>query len=192
MFPQVSASGEELVITAGAPCDGTVSPTFSPTANEASGSLALFGMSSYLLGAPALLTAASIFLATAPFSSAEDVPSITVDIYIDVDKIIHADSGNSECPHETLHWKYHDSVYDGYEGCVSESYLYPCAQYTQPYDDWNIERQPLRYTDGECVESGYSQENRTFWILWGEPLDVSSFVSFSRSIRCAIRSSISN
>ena len=137
-----------------------------------SGSLAMFGVS-YLLGAPALLTAASLLLATIPFSSAEEIPSITVDIYIDVDKLLVADSGNSDCPPETMLWKHHDSVFGGYEGCVSEKYLYPCAQYARPESDWNVEKLPLAYLDGECVESGYTQENRTFWILWGDPLDVS-------------------
>jgi hypothetical protein len=187
MLPQVSASGDELVITAGAPCDGTA-PTVSPTTIDASGSLALFGMSSYLLGAPALLTAASILLASAPFSSAEETPSITVDIYIDADKMLHADSGNSECPPETMLWKHHDGVFDGYEGCVSEKYLYPCSQYARPEIDWNVEKLPYSYSDGECVESGYSLENRTFWILWGDPLDVSGFVSFFHCFPIAIRS----
>ena len=176
MVPDVSTSGDELVITAGEPCEEMSSPTTLPPLN-ASGSLAMFGVSSYFFGAPAFLTAASILLATAPFSSAADeASSITVDIYIDVDKLLHADTGNSECPPETMLWKHHDNVFDGYEGCVSEKYLYPCAQYARPEIDWNVEKLPLNYTNGECVESGYSQENRTFWILWGDPLDVSSFL----------------
>lgn len=175
MMPEVTTSGEELIISAGEPCDAAPSSTMSPTLDE-SGSLAMFGLSSYLFGAPAFVTAASLLLAMAPLSSAEEVPSITVDIYIDVDKLLHADTGNSECPPETMLWKHHDSVFDGYEGCVSEKYLFPCAQYARPEIDWNVEKLPLDYVDGECVETGYSQENRTFWILWGDPLDVSCFI----------------
>ena len=170
--PAISTDGDELIITAGEPCDAASTPIVDLPPIE-SGSLAMFGMSSYLLGAPALLTAASLLLATVPFASAEEVPSITVDIYIDVDKLLHADSGNSECPPETMLWKHHDSVFGGYEGCVSEKYLYPCAQYARPEIDWNVEKLPLDYVDGECIESGYTQENRTYWILWGDPLDVS-------------------
>ena len=182
MVPEVSTSGDELIITAGEPCkdEKMSSPTDKPTLDplDASGSLAMFGLSSYVLGAPGFLTAASILLAAAPFSSAaEEESSITVDIYIDVDKLLHADTGNSECPPETLLWKHHDSVFDGYEGCVSEKYLYPCAQYARPENDWNVEKLPLDYVDGECVGSGYTQENRTYWILWGDPLDVSYFTS---------------
>ncbi len=173
--PGISTDGEELIITAGEPCEEASMPVLDSPID--SGSLAMFGMS-YLLGAPALVTAASLLLATIPFSSAEEIPSITVDIYIDVDKLLHADTGNSECPPETMLWKHHDSVFGGYEGCVSEKYLYPCAQYARPEIDWNVEKLPLTYLDGECVDSGYTQENRTYWILWGDPLDVSICVLY--------------
>lgn len=30
---------------------------------------------------------------------------------------------------------------------------------------------PINWNGTACVETGYTTENRTFWILWGDPLD---------------------
>ena len=177
MLPEVSTTESGLMIAAGESCDGTGtttgSPTSSPTASTSGGALAAVGLSSLFLGGPAIVTAASFFLAAVPFANAEDMPSITVDIYMDADQLLHEESLNTECPVETAYWKHHDSVFGGYEGCVSEKYLYPCGQYARPEDPWNTDKLPLAFVDGECVETGYTMEDRTFWILWGDPLDVS-------------------
>ena len=86
-----------------------------------------------------------------------------------------AKSGDFEvCPPESLYWKHHPNVFGGYEGCVGEKGYYPCAQDSQGV--WEeggalAAKYPLVWDGSSCVETGYSMENRTFWILWGDPLD---------------------
>ena len=73
-----------------------------------------------------------------------------------------------------LWWKHHPSVYGGYEGCTGEKYFYPCAQDAQGIMDEGGElydMYPINWDGEKCVDTGYSIENRTFWVLWGDPLD---------------------
>lgn len=108
-----------------------------------------------------------------------DLDPIEVEIYVDTtaDEIVmrEAKSGDFEvCPPESLYWKHHPDVYAGYEGCVGEKGYYPCAQDSQGV--WEeggalAAKYPLVWDGSSCVETGYGFENRTFWILWGDPLD---------------------
>jgi hypothetical protein len=67
---------------------------------------------------------------------------------------------------------YHPLIYGGYEGCVGEKAYYPCGQDSQGLDDPGlISTKPLIWNNESCVSTGYTVENRTFWVLWGDPLD---------------------
>jgi hypothetical protein len=179
VHPVLSSAGEELIISAGnscsepAPTGGLVAaPTMAPS--DMSGSAALFGMASYFMGSPVVVTAASILMALSPFALAEECESssLTVEIYADVDYLIHKDAMQGECPAESFWWKHHSGVFGGYEGCVGEKYFYPCAQDAQGATDAALyEKTPINWNGEECVETGYTMEDRTFWILWGDPLD---------------------
>jgi hypothetical protein len=75
-----------------------------------------------------------------------------------------------------LYWSHHPMVYGGYEGCVAEKAYYPCAQDWEGIDDEEEEgsleaKYPLAWNGQECVSTGYTTENRTYWVLWGDPLD---------------------
>ena len=98
---------------------------------------------------------------------------VTEDVTTQVTKFFQ--TGDYEvCPPETMYWKHHPDVFGGYEGCVAERGLYPCASdalgVTLEGGDF-YEQSPV-YWDGEaCVETSYSMSNRTFWILWRHPMD---------------------
>ena len=178
VHPLVSSSGEEMTVSAGDSCSGTT-PASTPTAsNDMSGSAALFGIASYFMGSPVVMTAASIFMVLSPFALANECDvslsssSLTVEIYADVDYLIHKDAMQGECPAESFWWKHHDGVFGGYEGCVGEKYFYPCAQDAQGATDVMLyEKTPINWNGQECVETGFTMQDRTFWILWGDPLD---------------------
>lgn len=73
-----------------------------------------------------------------------------------------------------LYWKHHPKVFGGYEGCVGEKGYYPCAQDSQGIDDEGGDlaaMYPTNWTGTVCSPTGYTTENRTYWILWGDPLD---------------------
>lgn len=112
------------------------------------------------------------FLMGVPFTSADGHGSITIDIYTDVDAIIHSDTGSMTCPPESFHFSHHPSVHGGYSGCVGEKYLLPCGQDAQGATDASLyEKTPINWNGSECVDTGYTYEDRTFWVLWGDPLD---------------------
>lgn len=72
------------------------------------------------------------------------------------------------------YWKHHSSVFDGYEGCVSERGFYPCATDAAglDIDDGAFYAQSPVYWDGSaCVETDYTMSNRSFWIVFGDPMD---------------------
>eukprot|EP00594_Rhizosolenia_setigera_P020887 CAMPEP_0178981498 /NCGR_PEP_ID=MMETSP0789-20121207/27089_1 /TAXON_ID=3005 /ORGANISM="Rhizosolenia setigera, Strain CCMP 1694" /LENGTH=283 /DNA_ID=CAMNT_0020672037 /DNA_START=566 /DNA_END=1414 /DNA_ORIENTATION=+ len=109
-----------------------------------------------------------------PFTSAESTGtgSITIDIYTDTDALVHNTVSSMTCPPESFYFEHHPSVYGGYSGCVGEKYLLPCAQDAQGASDSSLyEKYPINWNGSECVETGYTFEDRTFWILWGDPLD---------------------
>ena len=178
VHPLVSSSGEEMIISAGDSCSGTAPASTPTTANDMSGSAALFGIASYFMGSPVVMTAASIFMVLSPFALAEECKitpsssSLTVEIYADVDYLIHKEAMQGECPAESFWWKHHDGVFGGYEGCVGEKYFYPCGQDAQGATDVALyEKTPINWNGQECVETGFTMQDRTFWILWGDPLD---------------------
>jgi hypothetical protein len=119
--------------------------------------------------------------AEAQFTSECDLVLIEVDIYVGdmANEIVmrEAQSGNFEvCPPESLYWKHHPKVFGGYEGCVGETGYYPCAQDSQGIrdslgDGLLRDKYPLNWDGEKCVETGYATETRTYWILWGDPLD---------------------
>jgi len=106
---------------------------------------------------------------------------IEVDIYVDSTATVNdlvmmdAQSGDYEvCPPETLYWKHHPDVFGGYEGCVGEKGYYPCGVDSQGIQEEEGElyaKYPINWDGENCVETGYTTENRTYWILWGDPLD---------------------
>jgi hypothetical protein len=102
---------------------------------------------------------------------------IEVDIYVDAtaDEIVmrSVQGGDFEiCPPESLYWKHHPAVYGGYEGCVGEKSFYPCPQDAQGVEDKElIASYPLMWNNETCVPTGYTTENRTYWVIWGDPLD---------------------
>lgn len=73
-----------------------------------------------------------------------------------------------------LYWKHHEDVFMGYEGCVAEFGLYPCQSdaFAVLEEEGEFYAQSPVYWDGqECVETSYTMENRTLWIMWGHPMD---------------------
>jgi hypothetical protein len=77
-------------------------------------------------------------------------------------------------PKTGVWWKHHPKVHGGYEGCTGEKAYYPCGQDSQGIWEENGDlyaMYPLNWNGEECVETGYTMEDRTFWILWGDPLD---------------------
>ena len=91
-----------------------------PEGEGPSAAAAMVGISSYLLGASPFITAASVMMSSIPYSVAAtadcETPSITVEIYTDVDALIHKEFSPEVCPPESLYWKHHPTVHGGYEG----------------------------------------------------------------------------
>lgn len=122
-----------------------------------------------------LTAVASYFLLGSPFASAAECSStMTIEIYEDVNERIHESEKSLTCPPESFYYEHHPSVHGGYSGCVGEKYLLPCAQDAQGADDSGLyAKTPINWnsTTSTCVSTGYTYETRTFWILWGDPLD---------------------
>lgn len=182
----------------GAPA--TVSPTMSPTKKvkdpEPAGSGSFQKMAAFsiplLFGANAKLPAAALAAIVAsgiglPLATAQDVSvtscdtaTIEVDIYIgeSIDQLVMAESQSGDfeiCPPESLYWEHHPDVYGGYKGCVGENSYYPCGQDSTGVDEEEgalYAKYPINYINGSCVETGYTMENRTFWVLWGDPVSL--------------------
>lgn len=73
-----------------------------------------------------------------------------------------------------MYWSHHPDVFGGYEGCVAERGLYPCESDALgvSVEDGEFYAQSPVYWDGSsCVETDFTMANRTFWILWGHPMD---------------------
>jgi len=185
--PVIEYFGETMSVTAGASCAEVV-----PVETEAPSSASkLLNYAPLLFGLRYGGVTGSISIAlTAAFMGksvmadkvsvlACDLVPIEVEIYVDtaVNDLVMKDvkSGSFDiCPPETLYWKHHKSVFGGYEGCVGEKGFYPCPQDSQGV--WEeggdlAAKYPLVWDGSECIETGYQMENRTFWILWGDPLD---------------------
>jgi hypothetical protein len=112
-------------------------------------------------------------------SECELVP-IEVEIYVDAlaDDIVNAayktGSEYEACPPETMYWKHHEYVHGGYEGCVAERGLYPCASDALGVSDEEglfYQQSPVYWDGSQCVETDYTMANKTLWIQWGHPMD---------------------
>lgn len=184
-FGSVPSVGEltttSIEIIAGeATCDTGSTSTSAPTsAPLTSAAFTLGAVSFSLLSGNAFGAVASMMFGLFMSVSADDASCspVEVEIYQDYADLINyeAKSGQHEvCGPETFYYKHHPLAHGGYEGCVSEKYLYPCAQDNEgartaslyakyPYN-WDLATKT-------CVETGYTYQNRTFWIVSGDPLD---------------------
>jgi len=76
------------------------------------------------------------------------------------------------CPAESFYYKHHPDVYDGYEGCVGENGLHPCGQDGfGGADGVTTYNKQFAYQNGQCVDTGYTMETMSYWIMWGHPMD---------------------
>lgn len=188
--PIIEEIDGSLVVKPGDPCGKAAPPGNETETEESMAAMAttfglsfLFGRHGYIgaLGTTLLLTS---FMGSSTVSAQDAVECqllpIEVEIYVDslpVNEQVMKDfqSGDFEvCPPESTYWKHHPDVYGGYEGCVGEKALYPCAQDSQGVweeDGALAAKYPINFDGTACVETGYTTENRTFWILWGDPLD---------------------
>ena len=165
--PIVTTGSDGIVeITAGSPCE-----------EESSATSALTSITPLLMApagiiSPLAAIASYIILGSSYVSAMECSDSITIEIYQDVNALIHDDVKSLECPPESFYFEHHPTVYGGYSGCVGEKYFLPCAQDAQGADDLALYgKAPINWDGEKCVETGYVYENRSFWILWGDPLD---------------------
>jgi len=190
--PEVSIIDGVMSVVAGDPCETGGGGGSEPGVESESGAFvktAGLAVALGMTGVPATTLAAATafgsFLMNAVPTSAQttveecELAPIEVAIYTEVtsDEIVmrEAQSGDFEvCPPESLYWKHHPDVFGGYEGCVGEKGYYPCAQDSQGRLDADgalAEKYPLKFEGGSCVKTGYDTETRTYWILWGDPLD---------------------
>ncbi len=170
-LPSVNYDSGQIVVSPGSDCIETPGSS----ALRLAGSF--FGLSLSALGASPTAVAGFTLLSFFSFSSAHDTTTtVTVDIYVketDADKP-YLDYLNDPigCPPESFYWRHHSSVHNGYSGCVGEKYLLPCAQDSQGADDSALySKTPINWNGTSCISTGYTLTNRTFWILWGDPLD---------------------
>ena len=172
-----------ITISAGSKCKDDVGG--GDGGGAAASAAAALGVTSFFSKNTMVMGLATLAL-TAPYASAAGHMSggcaneIMIEIYTDaapaspvsdLKTYVEEEFKVNECPTESMWWKHHPSVYGGYEGCVAEKYLSPCA-----FDirDGNT---TLEYSGGACVETGKSYEDQTFWILWGDPMDKEELVA---------------
>jgi hypothetical protein len=184
VMPMVASEVGSMTVSAGEACDGAApNPTSTSSAARFLGFALpfLLGTTSGGVGSGIALGLAGGMLGQAMVDAQTtqecELAPIAVDIYIDAssDEIVMraAQSGDFEmCPPESLYWKHHPLIYGGYEGCVGEKAYYPCGQDSQGLEDPDlISTKPLIWNNESCVSTGYTVENRTFWVVWGDPLD---------------------
>jgi hypothetical protein len=220
-MPMIQVVDDVLVITAGEDCGETTpvatpvsSPISAPTAaaptKPVAGSSAWASVTNArrtlaavvafgVVGWPA---AAAVVLGTLGQAQAQtavecQLTPITVQVYVGTasDEIVMRESKSGDfevCPPEALWWKHHPDVYGGYEGCVGEEGYYPCGDSSGLSDaDYNFSH-TVKWDGTACVNTGVTTENRTYWILWGDPLGTklhSMLSPFTRSpflTTCAI------
>jgi hypothetical protein len=187
-MPVVKEVDGILSVTAGDSCAGTAAGTSAASMLTSSLGFAvpmLCGLGAGL-SATTVATAAALggFLANAPSALAQtaecEIVPIEVEIYTNTtsDEIVMLEvkgGDYDECPPESLYWKHHPDVYGGYEGCVGEKFYYPCPQDSQGLEEEGGDvlraKYPIAWDGTSCISTGYATENRTYWILWGDPLD---------------------
>jgi len=121
-----------IEITGGAPCDPKDDDGSTDVASSA---FSMLGSMSPLIMAHAgfispLAAVTTYLIMGSSFAKAQTggTGPITIEIYTDVDAIIHEDTKSMTCPPESFHYEHHPSVHGGYAGCVGEKYLLPCGQ----------------------------------------------------------------
>ena len=169
-----SLGGGVISISAGGPCEIEEEEEPSSSAPSILTSLSPFVMAHAGVISP-LTAIASYLLMGSPFASAAECSSsITIEIYEDVNERIHESSKSMTCPPESFYFNHHPTVFGGYSGCVGEKYLLPCGQDAQGANDEELySKTPINWNSAtnSCVSTGYTYETRTFWVLWGDPLD---------------------
>lgn len=177
--PEVELGSDLVTISAGSPCDAATGGGGGGGGSGAASGAAALGVASLFSRNAFALSLATLFFVT-PFASAESCTNeIMIEIYTDamptpvtdLDAYVTEEFKTEACPTESMWWKHHESVFGGYEGCVAEKYLSPCAFDTR---DGNTS---LAFSDGACVDTGKSYEDQTFWILWGDPMDKEELVA---------------
>ena len=190
-----------MTVTAGEPCDESVSVTKTesetPESKEDFVSSAtsmkqfvgfslpfLFGRSSMASAGvgSALFMTLALTSSSSPFVRAQDeaacdlVP-IEVDIFMDTEEsasdivAMATQTGQfNTCPPESTYWEHPVEVFGGYKGCVGEKALYPCPNDASSIGDI-YNQTPIVWDGEQCVETGYTMENRTFVIAGGNPYD---------------------
>lgn len=145
----------------------------------------LVGRSSMTTGA-ALFTTLALTSSSAPFVGAQeaacDLAPIEVDIFMDTEATpsdmvaMEAQTGQyNMCPPESTYWEYPEEIFGGYKGCVGEKALYPCPNDASSIGDI-YDQTPIVWDGEQCVETGYTMENRTFVIAGGNPYDTQELV----------------
>lgn len=182
--PEVDVGSDMITISAGSPCkdDGDVGGDVPDDGGGAAFSAAAgLGVTS-LFSKNAIALGLATLAFSAPYASAAAhgcANEIIIEIYTDaapvapstdLEAYVEEEFKIGECPTESMWWKHHPSVFGGYEGCVAEKYLSPCAF------DVRDSNTTITYSEGSCVDTGKSMEDRTFWILWGDPMDKEELV----------------
>lgn len=195
-----------VTVTAGEPCDGTVSITKNAEDSE-EGKTILDGESTFASSAmtqflgfsvpflfgrsagvgSALFTVLAMTSSVSPWAIAQDVSEcglvpIEVDIFMDTADdpsatiAMETQTGQfNTCPPESTFWTYDEEVFGGYTGCVGEKALYPCPNDASSIGDI-YNQTPIVWDGEQCVETGYTMENRTFVIAGGNPYDTYELV----------------
>ena len=143
--------------------DGVLSVSSGEPCSEQSAAYSIMASVSPLIMANSGLISPLTGLATfflmggLPFTSAADEHSITIDIYADVNALIHKDAKSMTCPPESFHFEHHPTVHGGYSGCVGEKYLLPCGQDAQGANDESLySKYPINWNGSECVEVSFT------------------------------------
>ncbi len=145
--PIVTVEDGIITVEPGEPC-GESSAAFSVMASVSPLIMANSGLISPLTG-----LASFFVMGGFPFASAAEGHSITIDIYTDVNSIIHEDAKSMTCPPESFHYSHHPTVHGGYTGCVGEKYLLPCGQDAQGASDSALySKYPINWDGTSCVE----------------------------------------
>ena len=135
-----------------------------------------------------LFTVLALTSSVSPLAFAQNVVSecdlvpIEVDIFMDTSDdasatvAMETQTGQfNTCPPESTYWEYGPEVFGGYSGCVGEKALYPCPNDASSIGDI-YNQTPIVWDGEQCVETGYTMENRTFVIAGGNPYDTYELV----------------
>jgi hypothetical protein len=135
----------------------------------------------FTLFAPAILLVSLSNFRT--LYAADTCSPLDLEIYQDYAALANEDykSGTfDQCPPEAFYWKHHPTVFGGFEGCVGEKFLFPCADSAEEayYPDSSYLKSPSNWNSATktCDATGYNRSNQTFWVLWGDPFDKNELI----------------